>query len=281
MIGIKLAIEERKDRNNMKTGVASVDILISTYNWPRALESILLSILNQTRLPDRILIADDGSGYETQLLIDKYRRRFNMPVEHIWQKDEGFRKTLILNKAMKYATSDYIIQIDGDIILHRNFIEDHLNNARKKSFVQGCRTILNESKTREVIENKRLGFKFFSKGIQNRLNAMRIPFLSSLIKTDPYCSKNIKACNLAFWREDYVAVNGYDNLFYGWGMEDDEFAARLINYGVKKRRLKLAAICYHLNHGRNSKYRVKRNEAMYNETIISKRSFSTNGLAQV
>ena len=265
----------------MKTEISSVDILISTYNWPRALESILMSILYQTRLPDRILIADDGSGYETQMLIDKYRRYFNIPVEHIWQEDKGFRKTLILNKAMKYACSDYIIQIDGDIILHRNFMEDHINNARKKSFVQGCRTILNESNTREVIENKRLAFRFFSKGIKNRLNAMRIPFLSSLIKTDPCSSKNIKACNLAFWREDYVAVNGYDNLFHGWGMEDDEFAARLINYGVKKRRLKLAAICYHLNHSNNSRYHIAKNQAMYNETIVNKRSFSTNGFAQV
>jgi glycosyltransferase involved in cell wall biosynthesis len=265
----------------MKNENISVDILISTYNWPKALEKILVSLLDQTRLPDRILIADDGSGYETEMVIDKYRRFFNIPVEHIWQEDKGFRKTLILNKAMKYATSDYIIQIDGDVILDRNFVKDHINNARKKTFVQGCRAILNEAKTREIIGNKNLSFKFFSKGIRNRFNALRLPFLSSLIKTDPYCSRNIKACNLAFWREDYVAVNGYDNLFYGWGLEDDEFAARLINYGVKKRRLKLAAICYHLNHEINSKYHEERNKEIYNETVMSKRSFSRNGLAQV
>ncbi len=265
----------------MKTDNISVDILISTYNWPKALENILLSIINQTYQPNRILIADDGSGYDTQMLIDKYRFFFDIPIEHIWQEDKGFRKTIILNKAMKYATSDYIIQIDGDIILHKNFIKDHVRNARRKSFVQGCRTILNEITTREVINENRLSFHFLSKGIKNRLNAIRVPFLSLLIKTDPYCSKNIKACNLAFWREDYVAVNGYDNLFYGWGLEDDEFAARLINYGVKKRRLKMAAICYHLNHAQNPKYNVEKNTALYNETIISKKSFSTNGLAQV
>ncbi|MDQ2719289.1 MAG: glycosyltransferase family 2 protein [Bacteroidota bacterium] len=264
----------------MNTENISVDILISTFNWPQALESIFLSILGQTRLPDRILIADDGSGYETQMLIDKYRRFFNCPVEHIWQEDKGFRKTIILNKAMKYAGSDYIIQIDGDIVLHKNFIKDHLNNALKKTFVQGCRTILNDSQTRKALNKNINSFKFFSYGIKNRLNALRIPFLSFLIKTDPGCSKNIKACNLAFWREDYVAVNGYDNLFHGWGCEDDEFAARLINYGVKKRRLKLAAICYHLNHRQYPKKNVM-NEARYNETILSKRHFSKNGLAQV
>ena len=266
----------------MNTENISVDILISTYNWPKALENILQSIRRQTRFPDNILIADDGSGYETQMVIDKYKRIYNMPIEHIWQEDEGFRKTLILNKAMKFATSDYIIQIDGDIILHRDFIQDHLNNAIKKTFVQGCRAILSEERTREVVGGKKSNqFRFFTPGIKNRLNALRIPFLSNLIKTDPYCSKNIKACNLAFWREDYIAVNGYDNLFQGWGHEDDEFAARLINYGVKKRRLKMAAICYHLNHEINSKNYEARNRAIYNETVLSKRCASRNGLAQV
>ena len=174
----------------MNTENISVDILISTYNWPKALENILQSIRRQTRFPDNILIADDGSGYETQMVIDKYKRVYNMPIEHIWQEDEGFRKTLILNKAMKFATSDYIIQIDGDIILHRDFKQDHLNNAIKKTFVQGCRAILSEERTREVVGGKRSNqFKFFTPGIKNRLNALRIPFLSNIVKTDPYCSK--------------------------------------------------------------------------------------------
>ncbi len=265
----------------MKNDNLTIGILVSTYNWPQALESILLSILRQSLLPDEILIADDGSGKETSSVINKYARILNIPIKYVWHEDIGFRKSTILNKAMKLAEADYIIQIDGDIILHKNFIEDHAKHAREKSFVQGCRTILDQQKTLEVIGKSRFDFSFLSKGIKNRLNAIRFPMFSSLIKSDPEVSRNIKACNIAFWRADYIAVNGYDNHFNGWGWEDDEFAARLIHSGVLKRRLKLAAVCYHLNHGHHSRSDIERNRQRYENTISEKSKSCVNGLAQV
>ena len=48
-----------------------VSILVSTYNWPEALEFSLRSMFAQTILPDEIVIADDGSTQETKELIDK------------------------------------------------------------------------------------------------------------------------------------------------------------------------------------------------------------------
>ncbi len=265
----------------MKIDDFSVGILVSTYNWPEALESILLSVLRQSLLPDEILIADDGSGKATQAVISKYKRILKIPIKYVWHEDIGFRKSAILNKAMKRAEADYIIQIDGDIILHKNFIEDHVKNARERSFVQGCRTILDEQMTQQVIAKNRFDFSFLSRGIKNRLNAVRLPFFSPLIKSDPLASRNIKACNIAFWRADYIAVNGYDNHFQGWGWEDDEFAARLIHSGILKRRLKLAAVCYHLNHGHHSRSDIERNRELYEYTISKKIKSCENGLAQV
>src|ERR1700676_4634175 len=142
----------------MKSENLTVGILVSTYNWPEALEGILLSIFRQSLLPNEILTADDGSGKETSAVINKYKRILNIPVKYVWHEDIGFRKSAILNKAMKLAEADYIIQIDGDIILIRNFIEHHTKHAREKSFVQGCRTILDEQKPREVMEKNEFVF---------------------------------------------------------------------------------------------------------------------------
>lgn|SRR5688572_30554972 len=259
----------------------SVGILISTYNWPRALELIFESILQQTQLPDEILIADDGSGLETEMLISKYTKIFNMPVKHAWHEDQGFRKGIILNKAVKLSTSDYIIEIDGDILLHPRFIEDHVRNAQRGHFVQGARTMIGEDATVRILQTGNANLGFFSRGIKNRFNAVRLPGLSSLIKANPYSSDNIKACNLAFWREDFITINGYNNLFFGWGSEDCEFAARLINAGVLKRRLKLAAICFHLHHKYHSKSQFTVNEQRYSKTKINKLVFCPDGYAEV
>ena len=256
-------------------------ILISTYNWPQALEVILLSILQQTQLPDEVLIADDGSGVDTERLIDKYRRVFDIPIKHAWHEDRGFRKSLILNKAVKLSDVDYIIEIDGDIILHPRFVEDHIKHARRGNFVQGARTMISEEITELILGQQPQRLHFFSKGIRNRFNSIRLPALSFIVKTNSRSSNNIKGCNLAFWREDFIAINGYNNLFQGWGSEDNEFAARLINAGVMKQRLKLAAICYHLHHKCNSTSQYAINERRYTETIINKITFCLNGYAEV
>lgn len=258
----------------------TVALLISTYNWPEALELVLLSVLDQTRLPDEVLIADDGSTAETAILAEKYREIFPVPLKHVWQEDDGFRKSLILNKVIKQATADYIIEIDGDIIMHPRLIEDHVNAARPGFFVQGSRTMLTKDKTEEVLDTGQTRFSPFSAGIYSRFNAFRIPFLSALFRPNKRNSFNVKACNLAFWRQDYVRVNGYDNEFYGWGWEDYEFAARLINAGIYKKRLKMAAIGYHLYHAKTFRENFVPNEMIYLKTLKRNAVYCTNGYRQ-
>lgn len=259
----------------------TVAVLISTYNWPKALELVLLSLLQQTRMPDEILIADDGSRPETRELIDRYRALFPVRLKHTWQEDKGFRKCLILNKAVKQAEADYIIEIDGDIIVHPHFVADHARAARKGCFIQGSRTMLTEAKTKEILQTKQVNFNALSQGLYSRFNAIRVPMLSRLFKPNPRSSWNVKGCNLAFWRDDYIRVNGYYNDFEGWGWEDYEFGARLINAGVLKLRLKMAAISYHIFHKLHDRGNFLPNEMIYRKTIEEKLTYCPSGYHEV
>ncbi len=243
-------------------------LIISTYNWPIALDMVLKSIVSQSILPDQIIIADDGSSKETASVVKKYTEA--LPIQHIWHEDKGFRKTIILNKALAACTTDYIIEIDGDIIVHKHFIRDHIKAAQKGFFVQGSRAMMGESLSNKVLNQKISKINFLTKGMTTRFNAIRLPFLSCLFKTNPYSSKNVKGCNIAFWREDYIRINGYFNGFTGWGWEDYEFAERLINSGIRKKRLKLAAIGYHIYHPLSSRKNFKTNELIYEETVQKK-----------
>ena len=105
-----------------------VTILVSTYNWPAALELSLRSMFSQTVLPDEIVIADDGSTAETAELINRLKQETNIPIKHVWHEDKGFRKTIVLNQAIAQATGDYILQVDGDVILSPYFVQDHLSS---------------------------------------------------------------------------------------------------------------------------------------------------------
>lgn len=129
-------------------------LLITTYNWPKALELVLYSVLHQHVMPDEVVIADDGSTEETKKLIDRYAVKMPVPVIWVWQEDKGFRRTSILNKAIAKATGDYIIQVDGDVVLSSHFVEDHIEMAQKGCFVCGSRVLLSAQ-----ISKKNFGYK--------------------------------------------------------------------------------------------------------------------------
>jgi len=231
----------------------SVALVMSTYNWPEALELIFLSIKNLSEMPDEVLIADDGSGDATQELIKKSAANFPVPLKHIWHEDTGWNKTRILNKAIKESTSEYIVQIDGDIILHPHFIKDHRNSAEKNMFLRGGRAMLSDIKTREVAISKQVRIGLSSLGLSAKINAIRMPIFASIFSKKEKSSKNVLGCNFSFWKDDFMKVNGYDNEFFGWGHEDEELASRFVNNGLHKKNLKYSGIAYHLYHKKQSK----------------------------
>lgn len=261
----------------------SCSLCISTYNWPAALELCLLSVKRQTVLPDEIIICDDGSGNETRELITRLAADLPVPVEHVWQPDEGFKKTRILNKGLAKVKCDYIIEIDGDIIMHERFIEDHLRFAKQGTFVCGVRTMFTEDATREIITKKLVDPSPLAANAEKRYNGLRsmpLAYLNYLVQRGSSQMKYAIGANIAFFREDAMKVNGYNESFSGWGKEDNEFALRLCNAGIGIRFVKFAAIAYHLYHREASRGRMAENEQMLEETKKNKLIFAEKGISQ-
>ncbi len=255
-------------------------LLIATYNWVSALELILESVLKQTVLPDEILIADDGSTEETKQLIAHYKAKFTIPVHHIWHEDKGFRKAIILNKTIAKSISDYIIQIDGDCILHTNFVADHISFAEKRLYIYGTRVRIKKEYVPQFLNNKKIYFNFFSKGIKKRPRSLRIPFLSNWFSPQEDISPKFRGCNTSFWKSDFIKVNGYNENLEGWGREDSELMIRFHHLGIRARRLKFKGIIYHLDHSESSKTNFQKNDTIQQETLIKKRIWIEKGVNQ-
>lgn len=259
----------------------TVSLIISTYNSPRALELCLKSVLRQSTLPDEVLIADDGSGEETIKVIKEFQEKSPVPIIHIWHEDNGFRLTVIRNKAIAKACMDYIIQIDGDIILNRHFVKDHKRFARKNSFVSGSRLNIQPELSKKLIAERSIQVSIRNKGVHNRLNGIRWQLLTWLLqnyhRTDLLY---VRGCNMSFWRSDLLTVNGYDENMIGWGREDSEIACRLINAGIRKRIIKNAGIVFHLYHQDNSRAQFNINNEILQRTIDEKRTWCAKGVDQ-
>lgn len=255
-------------------------LIISTYNWSEALDLVLKSAMLQSQFPNEIIIADDGSKDQTKELIASYIQKFKIPLKHVWHKDDGFRKAKILNKAIAKAKSEYIIQVDGDCIMHKNFIKDHLGFANQSQYLHGSRVNIQKEHLETLFKNQQIDFKFYSKGIKKRTRAMYIPSLSNFYKKKKDFSGKYRGCNTSFFKSDFIEVNGYDENFVGWGREDSELAIRFHNLGLYARRLRYKGIVYHIHHLEKSKNRLDLNDSIEQKTIKTKRIKAKKGISQ-
>lgn len=253
-------------------------LLISTYNWAKALDLVLLSVQRQTVLPNEILIADDGSTEETKILIESFQNKFSIPVKHFWHKDDGFRKSIILNKAIASSTADYIIQVDGDCILHKDFVKDHLILAEKEVYLYGSRVNIQKDYLNTLFSSKKTHFGLFSKGIKKRTRTLHIPILSKMFKKTNELPHKFRGCNTSFWKKDIIAVNGYNEDFKGWGREDSELIMRMINNGILGKRIRYRGIVYHIFHNENSRERLTINDDIQQKTINEELTWCKNGI---
>ena len=164
----------------MTPGNASSSLIIATYNWKEALALVLATVRSQTVAPGEVLIADDGSRDDTRAFLTREASTFPVPLRHLWQKDEGFRKGRILNEAMARASGEYLIAIDGDMLLHPEFVHSHLRLARRGWFIQGSRMMLGEAATARTMAAGRRAAGPLSPGVRNRINGIHAPLLSRL-----------------------------------------------------------------------------------------------------
>jgi glycosyltransferase involved in cell wall biosynthesis len=256
-----------------------LSFVISTYNNPAALDAIFSRLAaDSSARPHEVVIADDGSGPATRAVIEKWAKLAPFQVKHAWQEDRGFRKSLILNAAIAMTEGEYLVFLDGDCLPAPRFAADHAALAESGTFVQGRRAFVDESKVADLLAGQvSLGRLILTGHVHGLLKAMRWPV--------PVIQRNqgqrgLIGCNLAIWRQDLVAVNGYDESYEGWGKEDSDLGARLYHLGRERKFVYGRAIVYHLNHPPASRAQLPDAEKRLDEALSTRRIKALRGLEQ-
>ncbi len=258
----------------------SLALIINTYNQPEYLARVLNAVARQTRKPDEVLLADDGSGEETRISFASWLAGKPFRCEHVWQENQGFRRARILNQAIARARGDYLIFLDGDTVPHPLFLADHAVLARPQSFVQGHRALVEQKAAATFGLNDFAGDRrraFWQGQLTGLKNAYRWPAPLRQFRDD---LRGVRGCNLAIWRGDLVRVNGYNEAFVGWGREDSELALRLMNSGVRRLDVHGQALCYHLWHPPASRAGLPANNQLLEQTQNESAIQCTMGLNQ-
>ncbi len=255
-------------------------VVITTYNWPRALRLALAALARQHVLPHEVIVADDGSGEETRALIHEAARDYPVPLRHSWIEDRGFRVALARNRAIAATSGDYVLLLDGDMVAHPMFVADHQRAAMPGSFVQGMRVLTDAWGCQRLLDGDKQALGFFDRGLARRRHTLRVPPLAalSLRASRSQSRRAIKTCNQGWWRADLVAINGFDERFEGWGREDSDLALRAFHAGLQRRSLRFAGLATHLYHRERHEAGESPNERLLAETLASDRVRSPAGL---
>lgn len=260
------------------TKLNQISVIITTYNAPDYLRRVLAGYLRQTRMPDEIVVADDGSTDETAAVIKDFRTEAPFSLQHVWHEDQGFRAAKIRNEAIKASQGSYLIFTDGDCIPDQSFVEDHEALAAEGWFVQGKRMLVSKRSSANFKPGSRLGLALccLRGELRGCHHLLRIPgFVVS-----PTGLRGVKTCNLALHRDMALSVNGFNEVFVGWGREDAEFVARLVIAGYKRKDPLFSALLFHLWHQENSRDSLECNDNMLADALKSGSSWCNEGIVK-
>ena len=238
-----------------------VTVIISTYNSPDWLEKVLWGYYMQEHKAFEIVIADDGSGEETRRRIDRVREETKMEIHHVWHHDNGYQRQTILNQAILQASTPYLIFTDGDCIPRKDFVSVHLKYVEKGRFLSGgyCKLPMDVSLhiSREDIF-KQLCFDYewlYERGLRGNSQRRKLRAKKGWGKFLDFvtpATATFNNCNTSAWKDDIIAVNGYDERMK-YGGSDREIGERLTNFGVTGKQIRHQAIVVHLDHERGYK----------------------------
>lgn len=256
-----------------------IALAITSHQRPDALAAVLASITRLRVPPDEIVIADDGSDAATQALIAAFLSGSRVRAQLVSQPHAGFRAARLRNLAIAATSLDYLVFIDGDMVLHPEFIADHARMARPGFFTQGVRLLTDPRLTQRLIAGAHAPSPLArGAGILRRVYLVHSPLLAATCRLVGNGLVSIKSCNQGFWRDDLARVNGFDEDFVGWGPEDKELCARLENSGVRRQSLLFGGIACHLHHAPASRANLAGNLARLEATRRERRTRCEHGL---
>lgn len=266
-----------------------ISFIVLTYNRADALLAVLRALARQCNADHEVLVADDGSNAEQVNFFRQNCPDFKCSIRHVWHPDTGFTASRARNLGAYHSTGDYLVFLDGDCVPGPSFVKAHTALAEKSCFVNGSRVLLSERLTQRVVRreidllDQSLAFWTTARfrGDSNKLLHL-IGWPASLFRLQrDFKWKGIRSCNLAVWRQDFHAVNGFDETFQGWGHEDADLVLRLSHCGVMRKNGFWATEVYHLWHREQQRGQAAVNQQKVMDRMKTLQTIAEIGLSQI
>ena len=265
-------------------------VVVSTYEWPDALDAVLRGLAAQSDAAFEVVVADDGSTAPTGAVVDRWGRVLGRRLRHVRQPDEGFRLAHVRNLGAAAASGEYLVFLDGDCIPRREFVAAVRCALLPGWFLAGTRLQLSERLSRSVLSNRTPieRWSTFELALRARREISDWRYLTPRDRRRswrprlPDFAPRGKAYGFftAVARDDFEAVNGFDLRFVGWGDQDVDLAVRLRRLGLRCGYAGPRSALLHLWHP--SRVPVDRPTwALLQETVASDRIEAVEGVREL
>ena len=245
-----------------------ISVIIAYYDKLLNLELLLAAFNRQSFKDFEVIVAEDNNDPKTQAFLDSKKGNYYFPILHVNQEEKiGFRKTKMLNKAVRISSGNTLVFTDADCIPHRQFLKEYKNNTQAGEFLFGRRVLLGKKTTEDIYDKKRAsppGFfpLLFSDSTLTK-EGLYWPYSKLHFK-----ERKLSGCNWGIRKDELLSVNGFDEDYARPGVgEDHDVEWRLKLKGLKMKSMKNRAIVYHLYHPKNS----TKNDARFNDALMAQK----------
>ncbi len=236
-----------------------ISVLITVHNRFPLLRANLISLAHQSLLPDEVIISDDGSEENILELLRPMSQSLPFKMRYVRQVHRGFRAARVRNNAANLSSGDLLIFLDQDIVGTSGFIETFANHAVPGEFHVAFPIRLSKEQSEAVTDEILKSGNFTSlitkmqrfKAAKQYHKEKFYVWLHS-VHLRRFGAK-LRSGLFSIYREDYFKVNGFDEMYRGWGNEDDDLGRRLHVAGIQGSNPFLKEYALHLYHEPNQR----------------------------
>jgi glycosyltransferase involved in cell wall biosynthesis len=187
----------------------SIDVIIPAYNAELFIHETLLSIVNQSYLPNQIIIIDDGSKDRTHEVVEKFKANHpEIVIQYFKQNNAG--PSAARNKGLEYVTANFVAFIDADDVWSPNKLSQQIkiyqNDHHHEIGLVYCDYGLINETGHEILK------------LQFQLNPKMKGHVSKLLRRDNYIAGSASAAlvrmdalrKVGFFDESLVCAEDWD-----------------------------------------------------------------------